>query len=61
MRKTKLGVLEMVFFEKWKHLCWPKHTTERPKNKNKKRDLKDTTTQETPQNRNGWWKETFEM
>ena len=31
MRKTKLGVLEMAFFEKWKHLCWPKHTTERTK------------------------------
>ena len=31
MRKTKLGVLEMVFFENWKHLCGPKHTTERTK------------------------------
>ena len=54
MRKTKLGVLEMVFFENWKHLCWQKHTTEKKpnKNKNKKKDLKDTTTQETPKNRN---------
>ena len=31
MRKTKLSILEMVFFEKWKHSCWPKHTTERTK------------------------------
>ena len=29
MRKTKPSVLEMFVFEKWKHLCWPKHTTEK--------------------------------
>ena len=39
MRKTKLGVLEMVFFENWKHLCWPKHTTERTKETKQKKGI----------------------
>ena len=37
MRETKLSVLEMVFFENWKHLCWPKHNWKNERNKNKKK------------------------
>ena len=46
MRETKLSVLEMVFFENWKHLCWPKHNWKNEKNKNKKKG-----TWKTKQNR----------
>ena len=48
MRKTKLGVLEMVFLKNENIYVDQNTQLKEHKNKNKKRDLKDTTTQETP-------------
>ena len=57
MRKTKPSVLEMFFFDKWKTFMLTKtHNWKNDKNKIKKRDLKGKAKQETPKNRNNWWK-----
>ena len=60
MRKTKPSVLEMVFFENWKHF-YKTQNWKRKTKKNKRRDLKGKAKKETPKNRNNWWKEAFQM
>ena len=38
-----------------------KNEKKKKKHKKYKKDLKEKTKQETPQNRNNWWKYTFQM
>ena len=54
--KTKPSVLEMFLWKMKTFMLTETHNWKNDKNKIKRRDLKGKTKQETPKNRNNWWK-----